>query len=409
MFRRSVEEHAAAVAALPIRRRPPVELGLDDALHRVLAADALAPVALPLFRNSQMDGFAVRSADVRSATDAAGGAASGAGAADDQAPAPNAAVELPVVADIPAGPGTPAPLAPGTAARIMTGAVVPEGADCVVPVEDTSVAGDTVRIVRGRAPGEYVREAGSDLAAGELLVPAATRLEPRHLAALAAAGLASVAVMDRIRVAVLTTGAELVAPGGTPGPGQIFDANGPALAALLRADGAEVVALERTSDDPGEFAAVIARVAASADLVITSGGVSKGAYEVVRDVLEPRGVEFGAVAMQPGGPQGLGVIAGVPVLCFPGNPVSTQVSYTVFARPVLAAGAASTERLVHEQASVAGKRQFLRGRRTEGGVEVVGGASSHLVATMARAEVLIDVPAETTLLSAGARVRVLPL
>ncbi|MHB1171775.1 MAG: molybdopterin molybdotransferase MoeA [Lacisediminihabitans sp.] len=404
----SVEEHAIHVERLlaPALRAATLftagqtdELPLLDALGRVTAAEVLSPIDLPLFRNSQMDGYAVHSGDLVSIP-----------------------AGLTVFGDIPAGPATPPPLARGTATRIMTGAVVPEGADCVVPVEDTVLAagggtdplqGAMVTILGGRASGDFVRNRASDLAAGDRLLPAGQLLRPRHLAALAAAGLTTVTVRRRVRVAVISSGSELVAPGQTPTPGQIFDSNLVALAAAVTEAGAELVLAERSDDRPKNFLALLERSTAIADLVVTSGGISEGAYEVVREVLEPRGAWVGHVAMQPGGPQATALIDGVPVLCFPGNPVSTQVSFAVFARPLLLAAAGRTETLIGnyplagELTSVAGKRQFLRGRLTPAGtVELVSQASSHLVAAMARAELLLDVPSEVTALRAGDNVRV---
>jgi molybdopterin molybdotransferase len=399
----SVEEHAQHIRTLlaeALRATDAaVEVPLIESLGRVTASAVRSPIDLPLFRNSQMDGYAVHSADLA------------------QLP-----VSLPVIGDIPAGPASPPVLAVGTAARIMTGAVVPEGADCVVPVEDVELApgvgadpldGATVRILVGRASGDFVRDRASDLTAGSELLPAGQPLGARHLAALAAAGITAVAVRRRLRVAVISTGAELVAPGDSPKPGQIFDSNLTALSAAVTETGAELVLAERSSDETPVFRDILDRATAAADLVITSGGISEGAYEVVRETVGPLGASVGHVAMQPGGPQATAVVNGVPVLCFPGNPVSTQVSFAIFARPLLleaagrGAGVTSERTLAADLRSVAGKRQFLRGRLGSGGtVELVSGPSSHLVAAMARADVLVDIPADVTSMSAGETVRV---
>lgn len=391
---RSVEDHTADVAELltPLLTRPSETIRLGEALGRVLAYDVSSPVDLPLFRNSQMDGFAV---DAESIT--------------------TVPATLPIVATVPAGPAEPAAHVPGTAVRIMTGAVIPEGANAIVPVEDTVVADEKVTVHRSRSVGEFVRDRGSDIRTGMLLLPAGTLLEPRHIGVLAAVGLASVAVRTRPRVAVVTTGAELVDAGTTPGPGQIYDSNGAALAASLRANGADVAVIDRSTDEPDSFRAALQGAVARADLVITSGGVSMGDFEVVKDVLTELGASFGPVAMQPGGPQGRALVDEVPVLTFPGNPVSTMVSFEVFVRPVLrrAAGlppvAHADATLTHAVTSVPGKRQFLRGRRSGTGVEVVSGPGSHLVAALAWADVLIDVPADVASLAAGDRVKVWPL
>lgn len=411
-----VEQHRADVAELlaELADRPTEEVSVHQGvLGRVLASDVVAPGPLPRFRNSQMDGFAVRAADVASA-------------------GPDAPVTLPVVGDVAAAPGEPAPLEPGTAVRIMTGAPVPDGADAVVPVEDTDhvtfngarddgarhAAAAKVEIVRGRAAGEFVREPGSDVAQGAVVLRAGTVLAPHHVAAAAACGIARLTVRVPVSVAVVSTGSELVAPDDEPGPGQIWDANGPALAAAVLAAGGQVGLRLTVPDDPEVVRTGLERAAALCDLVLTTGGVSQGAYEVVKDALPE--VTFRSVAMQPGGPQGLGRFAGRPVLAFPGNPVSAQVSFVVFLRDLLrqAGGLPPVRRVpaVLDAAVVspAGKRQLLRGRWVDDAaagarVAVVGGPGSHLVASMAAADVLIDVPAAATRLDEGAEVITWPL
>lgn len=399
MARRSVEEHAAAVRALlaPLLSRPAEAVPLAEALGRCTAEEVLSPVDLPLFRNSQMDGFAVRASDARSA-----------GA---QSP-----VTLPLGEVIPAGPGVPAPLQPGTAVRIMTGALVPHGADAIVRVEDTTSSGGRVTLLHSPAPGEHVREAGSDVTAGGRLLAAGTLLAPRHLAALAAAGLGAVTVRSRVRVAVLTTGSELIDAGARPEPGQIFDANSIALRAACEEAGAEVVLTGRTADDPEEFRSLLGRACRSAELVLTSGGISQGDYEVVRQVLEPAGAWVGEVAMQPGGPQATAQLDGVPVLCFPGNPVSTQVSFAVFLRPLLRGAAGLPDAgpgsavLADGFCSPAGKRQYRRGRMDENGaVHLIAGPGSHLVAALASSDVLVVAERDRTEFAAGETVPVIAL
>ncbi|BDZ46244.1 molybdopterin molybdotransferase MoeA [Naasia aerilata] len=390
MGRRTVEEHASAVAALLALAPEPESVPLAAALGRACAEDVRSPVDLPLFRNSQMDGYAIRSSDLG-----------------------DLPVRLPVLGVIPAGATEPAPLEHGAAIRIMTGAPVPAGADAVVPVEDTALDGDAVTIRRVRSAGEFVRERGSDVGAGDLLVAAGTVLAARHLAALAAAGVAEVRVPRRVRVAVLTTGAELIEPGETPRAGQVFDANRVALLAGCQEAGAEVVLAEKVSDDPAEFERVLLGAADAADVVLTSGGISRGDFEVVRQVVEPRGAWVGEIAMQPGGPQATAEIEGTPVVCFPGNPVSTQVSFAVFVRPLLRAAAglapvaALPAVLTEPVEPPAGKRQFRRGRLDENGhVHLVAGPGSHLVASMAAADVLVEVAGPR---AAGDTVAVIPL
>ncbi|CAM4489134.1 gephyrin-like molybdotransferase Glp [Nocardia ninae] len=398
---RPVDEYRDSIEQLlrPLAARSVEAASVPAALGRQLADDVRSPVDLPVFRNSAMDGYAVRAESVAAAP-----------------------VTLRLAGIVAAGNAGQTPLPPGAAIKVMTGAPIPPGADCVVPVEDTHADDGTVTIERGRGTGEFVREAGTDVRAGDLLIDAGTRLEPRHIAALAAVGLPTVSVFSAVRAAVITTGDELVPAGSALRPGQIYNSNGIALAAALTANGVDVVSVEHSTDDPDQFRKLLGAATDSADVVFTSGGVSKGDFEVVKDVLAPLGGLFGSVAMQPGGPQGLTVVDGVPVLSFPGNPVSTMVSFEVFARPILRrlAGLAPVDSyelpLRNEVArSPEGKRQFLRGKLiraksdhlcTPDAVELVSGPGSHLVAGMAWADVLIDVPAEVTALPAGSAVRV---
>ncbi|WP_089249969.1 molybdopterin molybdotransferase MoeA [Rhodococcoides kyotonense] len=390
----SVEDHISRVRGLlqPMVDRPAESVSVADALGRVALVDVASPVDLPLFRNSQMDGYAVRSAEVAAVP-----------------------VTLRVVGTVAAGDAHTDLVEPGTVLKIMTGAPVPEGADAIVPVENTIADGDHVTIDTSREPGEYIREQGSDVRAGMLLVRAGQVLEPRHIAVLAAVGLSHIDVRSRPRVAVITTGAELVDAGTELRPGQIYDSNGITLAAHLAANGADVVAVLRSSDEPETFRRVLSEAVAAAELVITSGGVSKGDFEVVKDVLAPMGGVFGSVRMQPGGPQGTAVVDGVPVLNFPGNPVSTVVSFVVFARDIVRE-AAGLEPLPTRPVplktaidSIPGKRQFLRGAVQDGHVSLIAGPGSHLVAAMAWADVLVDVGADITSLDAGTDVPVVTL
>jgi molybdopterin molybdotransferase len=333
-----------------------------------------------------MDGYAVRAVDVASAP-----------------------VSLPVVGEVAAAPGSPAALAPGTTVRIMTGAPVPDGADAIIPVEDTLAAGEHVSISRGRSAGEYLREPGSDLRAGAVIVPAGTVLASRHLAAIAAAGITEVDVFRRVPVAVISTGSELVAPGERLDPGQIFDSNGVALAAAVRAVGGEVVLEGRVRDDVDELVALFdAALQRDARLILTSGGISMGDHEVVRELREPLGAVIDVLAMQPGGPQGLGDWNTVPVVCFPGNPVSSQLSFELFVAPMLRELAGLPARVVETRvldsavSSIPGRRQFVRGKRVgREGVTPVGGPGSHLVAALAASDVLIVIPEGVVELAAG--------
>ena len=391
---RTVEEHQAAVSAL-LSPLPEEWLPLAAAHGRVLARDVAAAVALPGFDNSAMDGYAARWAEV-------GGAA--------QRP-----VRLPVAEDIPAGRSDVVPLAPGTVHRIMTGAPLPPGADVVVPVELTDGGTDVVEIRDSPGAGTHLRRAGEDIAAGDVALSAGSPLGAAQLGLAAAVGLTELPVRRRPRVLVLSTGSELVAPGEPLAPGQIYESNSLLLAAAVEEAGGLPRRLHFVPDDVDQFLTTVRAQLATADLLITSGGVSAGAYEVVKDAFRGLGtVEFGKVAMQPGGPQGAGTVDGVPVITLPGNPVSAFVSFEVFVRPALrrALGHASPDRLraparlTGALRSPAGRRQFLRGYFEGGEVSQVGGPGSHLVAHLARANCLVVVPEDVTELAAGAEVDV---
>jgi molybdopterin molybdotransferase len=395
----TVETHRALVAEL-IGTMPTVELPIADCLGLVLATDLTAPIALPPFDNSAMDGYAVRAAEVAGAT------------ADEP-------VVLPVAEDIPAGRTDVVPLTAGTVHRIMTGAQMPPGADAVVPVELTDAGAETVSIFGGTAPGTHLRLAGEDVAAGSVVLAAGTLLGPIQLGLAAAVGNGSLPVYRRPRVLVLSTGSELVEPGKPLLPGQIYESNGVMLAAAVRAAGGVPELLRFVPDDVPSFHQALAERIGDADLVITSGGVSAGAYEVVKDALTGQGVEFYKVAMQPGGPQGAGRYHGVPVVTLPGNPVSSAISFEIFVRPALLAalGHQQVERprpvatLTTAVTAPAGKRQFRRGHYEPGpaSVEPVGGPGSHLLGSFAVANCLFVVPEPDEQLPAGARVEIIDL
>lgn len=357
------------------------EVPLADADGLILAADLRARVALPAFDNSAMDGYAVRHGDLSS----------------------DGATTLPVSTDIPAGRTDIPPLAPGSAARIMTGAPVPEGADTVVPVEltdaaQTGAAPAEVTILETVPRGRHVRPKGEEAEAGDVLLPAGTMLTPAALGLAAAAGHPAVLVYPRPRVLVLSTGSELIEPGEPLKHGQIYESNSVMLLAQLRRIGAEARALNLVEDDVTAFNARLRAEAADADLIVTSGGVSAGAYEVVKDALGSS-VDFVKTGMQPGMPQGCGRFDDTPVVTLPGNPVSVFVSFEVYLRPALLAwmGNPDTERpgfigtwAGPAQPSPVGKRQFLRGRCDvpTGEVTPVGTPPSHMLASLARADCL---------------------
>ncbi|SNR56211.1 molybdopterin molybdotransferase [Haloechinothrix alba] len=403
----SVAEHQATIRALVPQARVR-ELPLRDCHGLVLAEDVTAGVPLPHFDNSAMDGYAVRAEDVA--------------AASAEHP-----VALPVDEDIPAGRTDVPELRPGTAHRIMTGAPVPPGADSVIRVEDTDAGTATVRVSVPAEAGNNVRRAGEDLAEGAPALQAGTVLGAAQLGLAAAIGRDRLAVRVPPRVLVVSTGTELVTPPATRLDGQIYESNSVMLAASLRGLGCEVDVLRAVADDVGEFTAALAERASAADLVVTSGGVSAGAYEVVKDALTGEHMTFTKVAMQPGGPQGSGTLDGVPIVTLPGNPVSVLVSYEVFLRPALLAAIghphvdrpAARARLLEPLHSPGGKRQFRRGYHkptpaastndSAGTVAPHGGPGSHLLASFAQANCLIVVDEDTTELAEGDEVDVLLL
>lgn len=432
----SVDEHLADILRT-VRPLDPIELRLPEAVGCVLTEDVTAPFALPPFDNSSMDGYAVRTVDVEGAT--------------EEHPA-----VLAVVGESAAGGAAPPAVGPGQAVRIMTGAPLPPGAEAVVPVEWTDGAMTPhrdgfpgtaeVRVFRPATAGQHVRPRGSDIAPGTLAVPAGTVLTPPQVGLLAAVGRASVTVRPVPRVVVVSTGSELAAPGEPLGPGRIHDANGPMLTAAAREAGAVAYGVAAVADDPDALRATLADQLSRADLVVTSGGVSVGAYDVVKEALgggrdATSGVTFRRLAMQPGKPQGFGLLGGelaggpglgagaprVPLFALPGNPVSAYVSFELFVRPALRALAGHPPERLHRPrvtarlteavpSSPPGRRQFLRGVYTPpapgeavGTVRPVGGPSSHLIAALAQANALVDIPEAATKVAAGEEVDVVSL
>ncbi|MEO3812051.1 gephyrin-like molybdotransferase Glp [Sphaerisporangium sp. B11E5] len=384
-----------------VRPLDPAELDLEQALGAVLAENVTSPVALPPFDNSAMDGYAVRVEDVEAAT--------------EERPA-----LLPVAADVPAGENTPRLVEPGSVTRIMTGAPLPEGADAVVPVEWTD--GGTIRVAIHRAPepGNAIRRSGEDVRAGDVVLAAGTLIGPAQLGILAGVGRRSVRARPRPRVLVLSTGAELVEPGLPLGPGQIWESNSFTLVAAVRQAGGESRRRSAVGDDPAAFLETLTGLLGEADAVITSGGISMGAYEPVKEALTPLGtVRFEKVAMQPGMPQGFGVIGerNTPIFTLPGNPVSSYVSFVLFVRPALdrmrglPAGFPRTVTATTTAAlrSPKGKRSYLRGVLDGDEVAPVRGQGSHQLAALAGADALIVVPEDTTEVPAGTAVEVIPL
>lgn len=397
---RTVEEQLGRVLAAT-RPLPADTVPVSSALGRTLADPIVAAADIPSFDNSAMDGFAVRFADVADA-------------------APAAPVTLRVVADLPAGTALEPGLAPGQAARIMTGSPVPRDADVIVPFEDTAegLAGALADVVVQRAPravGTFVRRRGGDLRAGDEVVPPGRLLGPFQIAAAVAAGVGEARVTRAPRVALVSTGSELVAPGQPAGRGRIPDSNGVLLAGLVDGADAEVVSSVRVADEPAEVSRVTREaVAAGADVVVFTGGVSAGAYEPVRGAFEGGDIEFTRVAMQPGKPQAFGTLpGGTLVFGLPGNPVSVAVSFEVFVRPALMRlqGRAEILRPIARLAAAESwrtppsRRQYLPAivDLAAGTVRpaTAGGSGSHLAGGLARAEAFAIVPADVEEVAAG--------
>ena len=412
----TVDEHLDDILAT-VAPLPAIELQLLDAHGCRLDEDVVATGDLPPFDNSSMDGYAVRTADTAGA--------------DDTYPS-----VLTVIGEIAAGAGELPKVGPGQAARIMTGAPVPPGAEAIAPVEWTDggtgsgraamsmtapVADEEVRVLREVAAGAHIRRRGSDIKAGERVLDAATLLGPAQLGLLAAIGRSKVLVRPRPRVVVLSTGSELVQPGEPIGPGQISDSNSFMLTAAAQEAGAIAYRVGGVPDDPAVLRAVLEDQFGRADLIVTTGGVSVGAYDVVKEAFASHGsVDFRRLRMQPGKPQGFGRIGeGIPLLALPGNPVSSYISFELFVRPVIRTmlGAPEVHRPVVRAVcgsalrSPAGRRQFLRGWYTaaEGTVQPVGGEGSHLVGALARANCLITVPEDEVAVAAGTTVDVVLL
>jgi molybdopterin molybdotransferase len=402
---RTVEEHRAAVLS-GVVAGPVEERAVPDALGLVLAEDVASAVDLPAFDNSAMDGYALHADDLH---------------ADD--PAAAAPVTLRVVDDVPAGGVPRAALVAGPASRVMTGAPVPEGTGAVVPVEQTDAGTGRVRVDVLPRPAAHVRRRGEDVRTGAVVLTAGTVVTPAVVGLLSGVGRAAVRVHRPPRVVVLSTGAELVPAGEPLGPAQIHDANGPMLAAAVRRAGGVAVTAPVVADRPGALLAALEPHLGDADLVLTSAGVSEGAYDVVKADLAGAGVTFARVAMQPGKPQGHGVLGprGVPVVTLPGNPASAFVSFHVFVRPLLrrllglpdGPGPVVRAALAEPLTSPAGRRQLLRARlepAAAGGtptVRLVGGPGSHLLGALALSDALAVVPEDVTALPAGALVDVL--
>lgn len=387
------ERVLAAFGPLPL-----VEVDLQDALGLVAAANVSAPHALPPFDNSSMDGYAVRSADVVRATEAT-------------------PVALDLVGESRAGSPSGATVESGTAVRIMTGALLPDGADGIVIVEDTTESEGRVLV---RAPaGSYIRIAGEDVSAGEVAVPAGAQIDAGALALLASCGVEKIRVHRRPRVALLVTGDEFAKPETELAPGQIRDSNSIALKTLAEEAGAQVSFHALVPDDLEEALDLFDEASQNADLIVSSGGVAVGRYDVVRVVVEKLGhVDLWRVAMQPGKPVVLGRINDVPFLGLPGNPVSVHVSFEQFVRPAIRKLLGHTRllrgrlpaRLTEDLKKAPGRLHFVRVRLawSDGLLEATptGPQGSHIQSSLVSCNGLAHFPRDADQLPAGSEVTV---
>lgn len=382
----------ADVAPLAAERVP-----LDDAVSRVLAVDVRSTIDLPPFDHSAMDGYAVVAAD--------------------------GVEERPVVAESRAGGPLPGALARGFAARIFTGAPMPDGADAVVMQEDATRAGDRVSFAKAPRLGQHVRRRGEDLALGALAIPAGTRLRATHLPLLAALEIVRPTVFRSPVVGVLATGDELREPGAPPRPGSIVETNGPAIAALVREAGGVPRLFPIVRDDPAALREALRGALAGIDVLLTIGGVSVGDHDHVRPALEAEGVvlDFWKVAIKPGKPLAFGRRGGVTVLGLPGNPVSAMVTFLLFGAPLLRALAGDRAplpplrrvRLGRAIVHAPGRTELMRARLTREGDAIVAhpvaSQASGSVPSMASADALLVIPAEATELAAGVEIDALAL
>ena len=375
---RSVEEALDAILA-DVRMTAAESIPLDRCAGRVPASLTIAAEGdVPPFDNSAMDGFAIRAAD-----------------------APG---QLHVIGEVAAGSASLPRIGPGEAVRIMTGAPMPPGADAVVPIEDAHESGERVE-VPATARGTYVRTAGHDTRAGEVVELAAEPLGPAGVAVLVSLGLGSVDVRRRPRVAILSTGDELRESGAELAPGQIHDANGPSLAAAVEEAGGEAVLLPRVGDDPNRIEEQVRAAASDADLLVVSGGVSVGRHDHVRSVIERLGrLDLWRIRVQPGKPLAFGAVGGLPILGLPGNPVSALVTFELFARPVIRRmlGLSGTGRMTLPTVAAdrmpkdPERRAYLRVvvTRVADGLEArsAGGQASSQLRPLAAANALLIVP-----------------
>ncbi len=363
--------------------RAPRSIPVSEALGLVTAVDVVATEAIPPFANTAMDGFAVRSADTSGAP-----------------------VDLEIIETIPAGHAPEKSVGAGQASRIMTGAIIPDGADAVIMVERTSVNGDTLTAEVSVPEGNHIRPAGDDIVGGDLVFPAGTVLTAGHLGVLCSLGLTEIEAHPRPRVGVISTGDELVDDGSPLAPGQIRDSNRRTLLSLLARADVEPVDLGLAPDDEDVIEKALTEGVAACDAIVTSGGVSMGDFDFVKAVLDRIGdMRWMQVAIKPAKPLAFGTVGHVPVFGLPGNPVSSMVSFELFARTGLRSMMGFAEPMRTAVVAVAGedlgrrpdgKTHFLRvNAEHENGRVVVrsaGGQGSHMLWAMANANALAIVP-----------------
>jgi molybdopterin molybdotransferase len=379
-------------------------ISIAEAFQRVLAEDVVAPIDLPPFANSSMDGYAVRAKDIV------------------QTP-----ITLPVITDIPAGSAPTMTLESGQAARIMTGAPLPPGADAVIPVEDTDSQWDlggpppeTVTFQKGANQGANVRPVGENVQRGQTVLYAGTLLRPQDIGILASLGIGQVVVIRQPRVCILTTGDELLNPGQPIAPGKIYDANSPMLAALVRQYGGQDFVLPISPDNLNAVRQLFQQaLAQQPDLIISSAGVSVGAADFIRIVLEELGeVDFWRINLRPGKPLAFGTLRGnngqpIPFFGLPGNPVSAMVTFDVIVRPALLklqslgdqAQTETIQAVVGEHIESDGRRSYLRVKLSNEGQQwiahLTGTQSSGALMSMVEADGLLIIPEDVRMVEPG--------
>lgn len=392
-FKEAREKVLAEAKSLPAE-----SCALSDLTGRMLAQDISSAFDIPPRDNSAMDGFAVRFEDIQSIP-----------------------ANLEVIEDVPAGTVAKKTVGAGQAIRIMTGAQIPDGADCVVPVENTEIQNSKSQILLQLPvkPGEHIRRRGEDVKAGEVLMKKGTRLRPQEVGLIASLGMTGALVSRKPIVGILSSGNEIVQPGGRLGPGQIYDANRYGVAAQARSVNAEVRDYGIVEDDLGKITATLEEAADECDLILTSGGVSVGDYDLMKQALSKLGgMNFWQVAQKPGKPMAFGHIRGRPVLGLPGNPVSSMVIFDQYVRPMLLKmqGATSIfrEQLTavsdQEIAKQAGRREFMRAavewRDGQCHARLTGPQGSGILTSMVKADGLVILPEEAAHVMPGNTVRV---